>query len=85
MSLKEINDHYQYSSIYDGEIIPRTFARYKDYIAETFPCYIDYNQSTNQYFLKRYHQYGQEDSLYNYGATDKPCGEGVRTLTQNCC
>ena len=66
MSLKEINEHYQYSSLYDGEIIPRTFARYKDYIAETFPCYIDYNQSTNQYFLKRYHQYGQEDSLYNY-------------------
>lgn len=66
MSLKEINDHYQYSSIYDGEIIPRTFARYKDYIAETFPCYIDYNQSTNQYFLKRYHQYGQDDKLYNY-------------------
>lgn len=66
MSLKEINDHYQYSSLYDGEIIPRTFARYKDYIAETFPCYIDYNQSTNQYFLKRYHQYGQDDSLYNY-------------------
>ena len=20
-----------------------------------------------------------------YGATDKPCGEGVRMLTQNCC
>ena len=66
MSLKEINNHYQYSSIYDGEIIPRTFARYKDYIAETFPCYIDYNQSTNQYFLKRYHQYGQDESLYNF-------------------
>ena len=66
MSLKEINDHYQYSSLYDGEIIPRTFARYKDYIAETFPCYIDYNQSTNQYFLKRYHQYGKDESLYNY-------------------
>ena len=27
MSLKEINEHYQYSSLYDGEIIPRTFAR----------------------------------------------------------
>lgn len=66
MSLKEINDHYQYSSIYDGEIIPRTFARYKDFIAETFPCYIEYNQSTNEYYLKRYHQYGQDDSLYNY-------------------
>ena len=66
MNLKEINGHYQYSALYDGEIIPRTFARYKDYIAETFPCYIDYNQSTNQYFLKRYHQYGQDESLYNY-------------------
>ena len=66
MSLKEINEHYQYSSLYDGEIIPRTFARYKDYIAETFPCYINYNKSTNQYFLKRYHQYGQDESLYNY-------------------
>lgn len=66
MSLKEINDHYQYSSIYDGEIIPRTFARYKDYIAETFPCYIEYNQSTGEYYLKRYRQYGQDDSLYNY-------------------
>ena len=21
----------------------------------------------------------------NFGATDKPCGEGVRMLTQNCC
>lgn len=66
MSLKEINEHYQYSSLYDGEIIPRTFARYKDYIAETFPCYIEYNQSTNEYFLKRYHLYGQDDTLYNY-------------------
>ena len=66
MSLKEINEHYQYSSLYDGEIIPRTFARYKDYIAETFPCYIEYNQSTNEYYLKRYHQYGQDDRLYNY-------------------
>ena len=66
MSLKEINEHYQYSSLYDGEIIPRTFARYKDYIAETFPCYIEYNNATNEYSLKRYHQYGQDDSLYNY-------------------
>ena len=66
MSLKEINEHYQYSTLYDGEIIPRTFARYKDYIAETFPCYIEYNSATNEYSLKRYHQYGQDDSLYNY-------------------
>ena len=26
-----------------------------------------------------------EKSVKEMGATDKPCGEGVRTLTQNCC
>lgn len=66
MSLKEINEHYRYSSLYDGEIIPRTFARYKDYIAETFPCYIEYDGSTKEYYLERYHLYGQDDSLYHY-------------------
>lgn len=66
MSLKEINYNYQYSTLYDGEILPRTFARYKDYIAEIFPCYIEYNSSSNKYYLKRYHQYGQNDCLYNY-------------------
>ncbi len=66
MSLKEINDHYHYSSIYDGEILPRTFARYKDYIAETFPCYIEYNSSTNEYYLRKSHMYGDDDTLYNY-------------------
>ena len=25
------------------------------------------------------------DPVRNIGATDKPCGEGVRMLTQNCC
>lgn len=48
MSLKEINEQYQYSSLYDGEIISRTFARHKDYISETFPCYIEYNSATNE-------------------------------------
>ena len=33
MTLKEINESYQYSSIYEGDnIIPRTFLRYKDFI-----------------------------------------------------
>lgn len=66
MSLKEINDHYKYSSLYDGEIIPRTFSRYKDYIAETFPCHIEYNASIQKYYLEKYHLYGQDDSLYHY-------------------
>ena len=66
MSLKEINEHFKYSSIYDGEIIPRTFARYKDFIELNFPCRIEYNASTREYSLKRDTLYGEDESLYNY-------------------
>ena len=31
MTLKEINEHYRYSSQYESDIQPRTFLRYKDY------------------------------------------------------
>ena len=68
LTLKEINDYYQYSSLYEGEeILPRTFLRYKDYIDETFPCYIEYNQRTGKYELhRRQALYGEDDSLYDY-------------------
>lgn len=66
MDLKEINEHYRYSSLYDGEIIPRTFARYRDYISETFPCSVEYDSGAKKYYLERYHMYGQDDSLYHY-------------------
>lgn len=68
LTLKEINDCYEYSSLYEGdEIQPRTFARYKDFIAETFPCYIDLNQRTGKYELHRHQAlYGEDDSLYDY-------------------
>lgn len=67
MSLKEINETFRYSSLYDDDIQPPTFARYKDYIAETFPCSIEYNQRTGKYELERDEKhYGDEDSLYDY-------------------
>lgn len=66
MSLKEINEHYRYSSIYDGEIIPRTFARYKEFVEMNFPCRIEYNTSTREYYLKRDLMYGDDESLYAY-------------------
>ena len=68
LTLKEINEYYQYSSLYEGEEIqPRTFLRYKDYIDETFPCYIEYNQRTGKYELYRHNAlYGEDDSLYDY-------------------
>ena len=68
LTLKEINDYYQYSSICEGdEILPRTFLRYKDYIEATFPCYIEYNARTGKYELFRHRAlYGEDDSLYDY-------------------
>ena len=44
LSLKEINAHWQYSSLYDDEIIPKTFGRYKEYISDVFA--IDINAPT---------------------------------------
>ena len=68
LTLKEINDYYQYSSLYDGdELQPRTFLRYREYIEETFPCYIVFNQRTGKYVLHRHQAlYGEDDSLYDY-------------------
>lgn len=68
MTLKEINECYQYSSIYEGDnIIPRTFLRYKDFIEVNFPCYIEYNARTGKYELHRHKAlYGEDDSLFDY-------------------
>ena len=68
MTLKEINECYQYSSIYEGDnIIPRTFLRYKDFIEVNFPCYIEYNAKTGKYELHRHKAlYGEDDSLFDY-------------------
>ena len=67
LSLKEINESFQYSSLYDADIQPRTFARYKDFIADNFPCYVEYNPSSGKYELvKDENLYGEEDSLYDY-------------------
>jgi predicted DNA-binding transcriptional regulator YafY len=68
LTLKEINEYYKYSSLYEGEEIqPRTFLRYKDFIDETFPCYIEFNTRTGKYELHRHNAlYGEDDSLYDY-------------------
>ena len=68
LTLKEINESYQYSSIYEGgDILPRTFLRYKDFIEENFPCYIEFNARTGKYELHRHKGlYGEDDFLFDY-------------------
>ena len=66
MTLKEINEHYRYSSLYDSDIQPRTFLRYKDYILLNFPCYIEYNAATQKYYLIKNDYNKGNQSLYEY-------------------
>ena len=51
LSLKEINEHWEYSSLYDGEIIPKTFGRYKDYISNVFAIDIEYDLHSKRYYI----------------------------------
>lgn len=63
LSLEEINRNFAFSTLYDGEIPPRTFARYKDFIEENFPCEIKYDLQLKKYKLI---QDEVQDSLYDY-------------------
>ena len=67
MTLNEINNSFRYSPLYDKNIEPRTFARYKDFIALNFPYYIEFNNRTKKYELFRDDPlYGEDHSLYDY-------------------
>lgn len=52
-SLKELNDRWVNSSINDEgeEILPRTFARDKEFIADTFQLDIEYDGKSRKYEL----------------------------------
>ena len=65
MSLKEINHHWEYSSLYDGEIIPKTFGRYKEYISSVFAIDIEYDMQVKKYYITNF-DYIKNNSLYKY-------------------
>lgn len=65
LSLKEINEHWEYSSLYDGEIIPKTFGRYKDYISNVFAIDIEYNKHSNSYYIVNINDI-RSNAIYKY-------------------
>lgn len=65
MSLKEINAHWEYSSFYDGEIIPKTFGRYKEYISNAFMIDIEYDIHSKKYYIAN-PDYIRNNALYEY-------------------
>ena len=66
-SLKELNDRWIRSSLnYEGEeILPRTFARDKEFIASTFQLDIEYDNRLKKYELTNADDI-KESSLYKY-------------------
>ena len=65
LSLKEINEHWEYSSLYDGEIIPKTFGRYKDYISNVFAIDIEYDLHSKRYYIENLSDI-KGNSIYKY-------------------
>lgn len=65
LSLKEINEHWEYSSLYDGEIIPKTFGRYKDYISNVFAIDIEYNKHSKNYYIANFNDI-KSNAIYKY-------------------
>ena len=65
LSLKEINEHWEYSSLYDGEIIPKTFGRYKDYISNVFAIDIEYDAHSRNYYIANA-DYIKNNAIYKY-------------------
>lgn len=63
LSLKEINEHFKSSSLYDADILPRSFARYKEFILMNWGIIIEYDYSEGKYFIDN-ENYSDTTELY---------------------
>lgn len=67
LSLQEVNEHWKSSNLFDGgTILPRTFLRYREFISDTFPYYIEYNHRTGKYELIPDKLYREDYSSHDY-------------------
>ena len=65
LSLRDINDRFQRSSLYDEDIQPRSFARYKEFILMNWGIIIEYDFSQGKYYIDN-EEYSDESELYKY-------------------
>ena len=66
LSLRELNDRWERSSLYDGKSLhERTFARYKEHIAAEYNIYIGYSPAINKYFIENREEV-RNNALYRY-------------------
>ena len=65
LSLWDLNKRFERSSLYDSEILPRTFARYKEFILMNWGIIIEYDFSSGQYYIDN-EDYADTSELYKY-------------------
>lgn len=65
LSLKDINEYWSYSSLYGGEIIPKTLNRYKEYISNAFAIDIEYNLQSWKYVITN-PEFMRNNNLHKY-------------------
>lgn len=66
LSLRELNDRWERSSLYDGKSLhERTFARYKEHIAAEYNIDIGYSPAMNKYFIENREEV-KTNALYRY-------------------
>lgn len=65
LSLREINERFERSSLFDAEILPRTFARYKEFILMNWGIIIEYDFSAGTYYIDN-EDYADTTELYKY-------------------
>lgn len=65
LSLRDINERFERSSLYDSEILPRSFARYKEFILMNWGIIIEYDFSSGLYYIDN-EDYADTSELYKY-------------------
>lgn len=66
LSLRELNERWERSSLYDNRRIQeRTFSRYKEHIANEYAIDIDYSPSDNKYHIANREEI-RDNALYRY-------------------
>lgn len=66
LSLRELNDRWERSSLYDGNPLhERTFARYKEHIASEYNIDIGYSPAINKYYIENSEEI-RTNALYRY-------------------
>lgn len=65
LSLRDINERFERSSLYDSEILPRSFARYKEFILMSWGIIIEYDFSSGTYYIDN-EDYADTTELYKY-------------------